>query len=336
VGICLLFFLAGCNHIRQSPDSTTGLSGIGSAFAMPFYNIIFFNYSQETGNKIVCKKTYQGNGLRSLRDQTVDFYISNAFLSNNEMKEFESEILHIPGALGAVVMTYNLPGVNHLNLTGSIIAGIYTAKITRWNDRAIAAVNPGVALPDLLIKPVYRSDENGNTYVLSAFLSATDQKWKETIGINKYLTSCSGIAVSDNVSILTTVGDQAGAIGYTSLEYAALFSLSTATIQNARGNFVKANSPSISAAAETVMPDDMCVLLTNPDNPAAYPIACFSWILVHKNQTSLATYNHLKSFLNYAVGEESQKTARLLNYCPLPPHAIEKANNLINSIEWKN
>jgi phosphate transport system substrate-binding protein len=332
-------YLCGCESNHHSSGHEVDLTGIGATYPQLFYDITISNYMNETGNKVFYFETTAGGGIRVFFDRIVDFVSTDVFPSEEELKECKAEILHIPVSLGAVVLVFNIPGIEDLKLNSATISAIYRKKIRYWDDPLIAGINPGINLPHLAINTVLRSDENGITYRLSQYLSETCPEWKKEIGIRKHLGCGMGDAEKGNSAIANTVKNTTGSIGYVGLEYAILLDLPFAAIQNSNGHFIKADRPSLQYALETDISDDMYINLINPDKEYAYPIPCLSWILVYKNQAynhrEIEKYRSLKSFLNYAISLENQKHTGRLTYCPLPPAFIEKIQNLINSMEWK-
>jgi phosphate transport system substrate-binding protein len=335
--ICLFvtFLLQGCEDNQHPAECKTDLLGIGASFSQTFYDIVISNYKKETGNKVIYNATNSGSGIRALKDKVVDFVVVDAYLSDEEMNG--ENILHIPSSLGAIVLVFNIPGISELNLNSSVIADIYMGKIKYWNDAHITAINPGIKLPNLPVFPVSRSDESGTTYLLSYYLSQTDDEWKTQMGAGKSLKFMQGIAAKGNSAVANAVKNVQGSVGYIGMEHAVALNLPIAAIRNACGHFVKANKYSLHYLKEVEFPDDMRVILTDSGHENAYPIPCLSWILVYKNQP----YNHriagkyecLKSFLHYVINPETQKYAGRLTYMPLSANAIEKAKKMVESMK---
>jgi phosphate transport system substrate-binding protein len=326
--------LAGCGA-----KSSENLSGAGATFPAPFYNIAVKDYATASGDKVSYGAAGSGAGIRSLQDKTVDFGATDVFLSDAEMVEMNAEIVHIPTCLGAVVMSYNLKGIENLKLNSSVVSEIYSGKIKNWNDPKIKHLNPGTTLPDKVITPVYRSDGSGTTAVFSEYMSATDPAWQSTIGSGKSLNFPAGIAAKGNPGVAGVIAETDGAIGYIGSEYAFALNLTSAAFQNSAGNFVNADVKSIAAAANVDMPADTRIVVSNSPNADAYPISTFTWIIAYKNQNYNArTDEHaesLKRFLNYIIGSHGQAAAEKTFFAPLPPKAAEKARAAVESIEYK-
>ncbi len=324
-----------CNSKKSD---TAKLSGAGATFPAPFYNIVFKKYSETSGNEVTYGATGSGGGIRSLKDKTVDFGATDVFLSNEELKEMGSDVVHIPTALGAVVLSYNLPEVKDLKLTASLISEIFRGKITKWNDAKLKEINPGLSLPDKAITPVYRSDGSGTTSVFSEYMSKVDETWKNEIGTGKSLNFPAGVAAKGNPGVAGIISQTEGAIGYIGSEYALALNIPSASLQNSAGNFVVANDKSISASANVDMPDDTRVIITNSSNPEAYPISTFTWIILYKEQNynnrSETQAKALMGLLKYITGKDGQDIAVKTHYASLPAKAQEKTEAIIKSITF--
>ncbi|MBB4037497.1 phosphate transport system substrate-binding protein [Dysgonomonas hofstadii] len=329
--VALIVALTSCGKKEAA------LSGAGATFPAPFYNIVFKEYAK-TGTNVSYGAIGSGGGIRSLKDKTVDFGATDVFLSDSELQEMGADIIHIPTALGGVVLSYNLPDVKNLKLTAELISDIYRGKITNWNDPKLKELNPDITFPDKKITPVYRSDGSGTTSVFSEYMTKVNEAWKSEIGEGKSLKFPAGIAAKGNPGVAGIVVETEGSIGYIGSEYALALNMSTALLQNSAGNFVAADSKSISASANVDIPADTRVVITNSPNPEAYPISTFTWIIAYKEQA----YNNraeeqaqaLKSLLSYIISPEGQEIATKTHYAPLPAVAVEKTKALIESMTY--
>ncbi len=339
LSVAVLLLMACGGKKNDGAGSGKEIAGAGATFPLPYYNIIFKNYTDKTGSKVTYGGIGSGGGIRSLMDRTVDFGASDAFLSDEELKSAPAEIVHIPTCMGAVVLAYNLPGVKDLKLTGAVISDIYLGKITKWNDLAIKTLNPDLTLPDKTITPVYRSDGSGTTFVFSDYLAKVSTEWAEKMGTSKSLKWSVGIAAKGNPGVAGIIQQTEGSIGYVGSEYGFALSIPVAKLQNASGNFIEPNTTSISAAANVALPADMRTMVTNSPEPEAYPISCFTWILVYKNQA----YNDrtednskaLTTLLEYVLSPEAQAVAANVHYSPLPEVALKNAKTLVASIGFQ-
>ncbi|MDD2226091.1 MAG: phosphate ABC transporter substrate-binding protein PstS [Dysgonamonadaceae bacterium] len=338
--ISLAFF--SCSGSRDKSKRSVGvtLSGAGATFPYPFYSIVFRDYMRKhPGVTINYGAIGSGGGIRSLRDKSVNFAASDAFLNEKETASMGAEVVHIPTCMGGVVLSYTLSGVDSLRLTGELIADIFMGKITRWNDPRVAAENPNIRFPDLEITPVYRSDGSGTTFVFSEYLNKVSPEWNKEMGAGKALKWKAGLAAKGNPGVASIVQLTEGAIGYVGSEYALTLQMPSAIIKNKAGNYVKATLKTISAAAETDLPNDMKVTLTDMPHPNAYPISMMTWLLVYRDQGysghSRQEAEVLVDLLNYIIGPDGQQLAEQVNYVPLPLQAIQKTKRIIDQIHFE-
>ncbi|OQB69482.1 MAG: Phosphate-binding protein PstS precursor [Bacteroidetes bacterium ADurb.Bin139] len=314
--------------------------GCGGCFSVPYYNMVFRDFMHANpGTTVNYGAIGSGGGIRSLRDHSVDFGASDAFLDEQETESMGSEVLHIPTCMGGVVMVYILENVDSLRLTGQMILDIYLGKITRWNNPLLQALNPNVTLPDLEITPVYRSDGSGTTYNFSEYLCRISPEWNHDMGKGKSLKWPAGIAAKGNPGVAGIVLQTEGAIGYIGSEYALSLGLPTAKLKNKTGNFVDATRATISAAANIELPDDMRATILDSEDPNAYPISIFTWIMVYKDQQygnrSLEDAQELVRLLEYIISPEGQAVAAKINYAPLSaPAVVDKTRKLIESMHY--
>jgi len=310
-----------------SPAATTSgadLTGAGATFPAPLYSKWFDAYATKSGVKINYQSIGSGGGIRQLSEQTVDFGASDAPMSDAELAKAKGgPVLHIPTALGAVVIIYNLPQVQTgLKLTGEVVAAIYQGQITKWNDARIGSLNPGVQLPATDILVVHRSDGSGTTYVFSDYLAAVSPAWATKPGKGKELQWPVGLGAKGNEGVTGQVKQAPGAIGYTELAYATQNKLSMASIRNANGDFVAPSIESVTAAAAGAAAKlgpttDYRVSIVNAPGAGVYPISSFTWILAYSRQANPAKGKKLTDFLRWALGE-GQGMEAALDYAPLP------------------
>ncbi|MBP8777780.1 MAG: phosphate ABC transporter substrate-binding protein PstS [Bacteroidaceae bacterium] len=329
--------MSACGN-GQKQKSESALAGAGATFPLPYYTLAFKTYQDANNVEITYGGIGSGGGIRSLKDKVVDFAGSDAFLSDEEMKQMPA-VVHIPTCMGAVVLAYNLPQVKNLKLTGDIVADIYLGKITKWNDSRLIAVNPGVSLPNKKIAPVYRSDGSGTTYIFSDYLTKVSPEWKAQVGTGKSLKWPVGLSSKGNPGVSGTISQTEGAIGYVGSEYAFAQKLASAQLKNTAGKFVAPNVKSISAAADIELPADTRSMITNSSAPEAYPISCFTWILLYKeqdyNKRSLAQAESTVKLVSWMLDTEAQKLPSQVNYAPLPASVIANAKELLKTITYK-
>jgi phosphate transport system substrate-binding protein len=313
------------------------LLGAGATFPYPLYTKMFDVYYNTTGVKVNYQSIGSGGGQRQLLNKTVDFGASDAFMTDEQLKNAPAEILHIPICLGAVVPTYNLPGEPELKFTPEILADIFLGKIVKWKDERIASVNPGISLPDMSIIVVHRSDGSGTTFIWTDYLSKVSNEWKEKVGAGTSVNWPVGIGGKGNEGVSGLVKQIPGSIGYVELIYALNNNMPVGIVKNKKGKFVKPSIETVSLAASTNLPDDTRVSLTDTDAPDGYPITGFTWILVYKEQNyegrSREKAEALVKLL-WWMTHEGQKYTKELHYAPLPREAVLKAEKIIKSITY--
>lgn len=338
VAVAIAF--ASCNTGKKADTASSAkLSGAGATFPAPFYSVVFKDYAKtEGGSEVTYGAIGSGGGIRSLKDKTVDFGASDAFLSDSDMTQFAAPVVHIPGTMGAVVISYNLKGIDGLKLTAELISDIYLGKVTKWNDPKIAALNAGLTLPDKKITPVYRSDGSGTTNAFTNYMCKVDESFKKTLGEGKSVKFEVGVAAKGNPGVAGVISETDGSVGYIGSEYALAQNIPTALIKNAAGKFIQASTASISAAAKGDMPADTRIMITNSADPDAYPICTFTWILVYKEQKygdrTLDQAKALVKLLTFLESKGEQDQATKLHYAPLPQTAVDKAIANIKSLTY--
>jgi phosphate transport system substrate-binding protein len=322
-----------------SAGSNVRLTGAGATFPYPIYSKWTSDYATETGVKINYQSIGSGGGIRQVQEQTVDFGASDAPMSNEEMAKAKGgPILHFPTVLGADVITYNLPGLtSRLRLTGPVLSDIFLGRVTKWNAPAIAALNPGINLPNSDILVVHRSDGSGTTYIFTEYLSSVSPAWKAGPGTGKEVAWPVGLGGKGNEGVAGQVKQTPGSIGYVELAYAKQNGLAYAAIRNAAGQFVEPSIESITAAAAAVADtlsenSDYRVSIINASGATAYPISSMTWLLIYQNQTDAAKARALVDFMRW-VYEKGQASAQALDYAPLPDKMRAKLVTRLSSIK---
>ena len=316
------------------------LNGAGATFPNPLYTKWFTEYSKLTGININYQAVGSGAGINQITAGTVDFGASDSIMTDAQVAAAQAAggpILHIPMTIGPVAITYNLPtlGNTQLKLTGDVLAKIYLKDITNWNSPAIAALNPGVALPDLRIAVVHRADSSGTTYIFTNYLSKINTEWANNIGNATAVNWIGDIGGTGSAGVAGQVKQIPGAIGYVELTYVLQNNMVYALLQNSSGNYIAPSLDSASQAAVGVtLPDDMKVMLTNSSNANAYPIVGFTWILVYQHQTDKVKGTELVNMLWWAI-HDGQTFNNGLTYPQLPAAAVAKAEAEIKSITFQ-
>ena len=297
----------------------------------------FEGYSATHADRVSYGGIGSGGGVRNLKDGIVDFAGSDAFLSDKEMTEMPA-VVHIPTCMGAVVLAYNLPDVVKLNLSGEVIADIYAGKITDWNDARLQELNPDVKLPAKKIILAFRSDGSGTTFVFTDYLSKVSENWKNTYGAGKTVDFPVGQAAKGNPGVAGIIAQTPYSLGYIGSEYAFAQKIPCASVINAQGEAVLPDTKSISAAAGEIPQDTRCSI-TNADAPGAYPISCFTWLLIYKEQDyssrSEAQAKATLELMKYILSDSIQQTTEAVHYAPLPKKAVELSLNNLKEVTYK-
>jgi phosphate transport system substrate-binding protein len=312
------------------------LTGAGATFPYPIYSKWFNDYAQRSGVKINYQSIGSGGGIRQLSEQTVDFGASDSPMSDQELANAKGgAVLHFPTVMGAVVITYNVPGIaKPLNLSGDVIADIFSGKITKWNDARIVAQNRGVSLPNSDILVVHRSDGSGTTYIFSDYLSAVSPSWSGSLGKGKEIKWPIGLGGKGNEGVAGQVKQTPGSIGYVELAYAKQNKLPYANVRNASGRYVSPTISSVTAAAAGMkLPKntDYRVSIVNAPGKDSYPISSMTWILAYKNQPDRVKAQKLVNFLRWAY-KDGEKSAAALDYAPLPPAMVAQLQNRLKTM----
>jgi phosphate transport system substrate-binding protein len=310
-----------------TPAAAQSLTGAGATFPNPIYTKWFDAYNKKTGVKINYQSIGSGGGIRQFTEGTVDFGASDGPMNESQIAAVNGNVVHIPTVLGAVAVTYNVPslGATELKFDGNVLTDIFLGRITKWNDPKIAALNPGVKLPDTDLIVVHRSDGSGTTYIFTDFLNKYSREWRDKVG---YATSVNwpvGLGGKGNEGVTQQVKQTEGAIGYVELIYALSNNLPYAAIKNSAGTFVEPSLASVTAAAAAakLKPDtDFRVSITNAPGADAYPIASFTWLLVHKDAKDAAKAKIIKDFLTWMISPDAQQMASELKYAPLPKEVV--------------
>src|SRR5215211_5524925 len=310
-----------------SPLAAQSLTGAGATFPNPIYTKWFDAYNKKTGVQINYQSIGSGGGIRQFTEGTVDFGATDGPMNQSQIDGVGANVMHIPTVLGAVVVTYNLPGLGdtRLKFDGNALVDIFMGRITKWNDKRLVALNPGVKLPDLDVIVVHRSDGSGTTYIFTDYLNKFSREWKDKVG---YATSVSwpvGLGGKGNEGVTQQIKQTEGALGYVELIYAISNKLPYAQVKNAAGNFITPSLGTVTAAAAGVkLPKDtdFRVSITNAPGDQAYPISSFTWLLVKKDNKDMAKAKLIRDFLAWMTTPEAQKMAAEFHYAPLPDPVV--------------
>jgi len=329
-----LFWLALALALPAVAQTT--LNGAGATFPYPMYSKWFSEYHKlHPDIEINYQSIGSGGGIRQVLAGTVDFGASDGPMSDAQLAQAKTKILHVPTVLGAVVPAYNIPGITgEIKFTPDAIAGIFLGKITTWNDSAITSANPGINFPSQPIIVIHRSDGSGTTFIFTDYLSKVSPEWQSQVGKGTSVKWPVGLGGKGNEGVAGMVRQMQGSIGYIELIYAVQNKIPYGIVKNSAGDFVKASLESVTAAAGSVksMPADFRVSITNAPGKEAYPISSFTWLLIPAQSKDPAKGKILADFLNWMV-DDGQKMTAELTYAPLPANVAAKVKVEIKQVK---
>jgi phosphate transport system substrate-binding protein len=313
------------------------ITGAGATFPAPIYQKWFEDYHKVHPDvQINYQSIGSGAGIQQLTSGTVDFGASDMPMTDQQISKIKVHTLHFPTVLGAVVPTYNIPGVSaDLKFSGEALAGIFLGTIKKWNDPALAKENPGVKLPADDIVVVHRSDGSGTTFVWTDFLSKISPQWKSKVGSNTSVSWPVGLGGKGNEGVAGAVKQTPDSIGYVELIYAVQNKMPYGSVKNAAGTYLKASLMSVSEAAAGAaanMPADFRVSITNSPGKNAYAISSFTWLLIPAHIPDAKKATAIKNFLQWML-TDGQKQTSTLDYAPLPKEIVAKETKQIASIQ---
>lgn len=330
VALLMAGALAGCKNENAAPplagsqQAQSGgdvlINGAGSTFAAPLYAKWAYRYQQlHPEVKVNYQAIGSGGGIQQITQRTVDFGASDAWLKEAQRQKAPG-LFNLPMVLGAVVVAYNVPGLSarSLRLDGPTLANLYLGKIARWNDPAIAALNPGVTLPAVPVVIAHRADGSGTTSIFTDYLSKVSPEWKKKVGSGTAVSWPTGLGGKGNDGVSGIVKQNPGAVGYVELAYADQNRLPVATLRNHDGQFVAASVDSTSAAAAQVtVPDDFAVSVTDAPGANVWPITGFTYVLLYADLKDAKKGPAMLRFFRWGL-LQGKAQAQELDYAPLP------------------
>ena len=326
--------LGASNSRADEPRLNAG----GSTFIYPMMSKWASEYEKAKQVQINYQSIGSGGGIQQMTAKTFDFGCSDGPMNDEQLakaKETNGEVVHIPLVMGAVVPAYNLPAIKEpLHFSGPVLADIFLGKITKWNDKALAALNPGVALPDEDIAVVHRSDGSGTTYTWVDYLAKVSADWKSKVGVGTSVNWPAGEGQKGNEGVAGQVRRSEGAIGYIELIYAMQNNIQFGAVQNKEGAFIQASLKSVTAAANSALsnlPDDLRYSIINAPGKESYPISGTSWALVYVNQPG-DKGKLITDFLRWIL-HDGQSYAEELHYSRLPQGLVTRADKKIDAIK---
>ena len=316
------------------------INGAGATFPNPIYSKWFDEFHKTNSAQINYQSVGSGAGIKQVTEGTVDFGATDGPMNDDQIKAYRAKngtgILHFPTVLGAVVPTYNVPGVNTpLNFTPEALAGIFLGRISKWNDPAIANANKGVNLPANDIVVIHRSDGSGTTYIWTDYLSKVSGDWKDKVSKGTSVNWPVGLGGKGNEGVTGLIKQTPSSIGYVELIYAAQNKVPYGTVKNSSGTFVKADLASVTEAASgavKTMPEDFRVSITNAPGKNAYPISSFTWLLIPEKFKDGGKRDALKGFVKWAI-TDGQGFAENLSYAKLPKEVVDRELKAIDKVQ---
>lgn len=330
----LLLAAAACGSSPGSGGSGSGsastINGAGSTFAQPMYQQWAGQYKASHHVQINYQGIGSGGGIAEFTQGVINFGATDAPMTGTEQAAAQagqgSVVLHIPTIIGAVAICYNEPGIKNLKLDGPTLASIYLGKIKKWNDPAIKALNPGVALPSDPIQPIERADSSGTSFAYTSYLSAISPTWASQVGASKSPNFPVGTGGTGNSGVAAAIQQTKGAIGYVELGYALANHIPYASMKNASGQYVAPSLASTNAAsAAGTYPTDLTKLTFSLDNMSAstaYPIVTPTYVLVAQHQKNPAVGKALVGWLKWDLAPAQQGEVGKLGYAPLPAKLV--------------
>jgi phosphate transport system substrate-binding protein len=346
-----LLAVAACSSTTTTPSPTTSavaavnngpgghrptLTGAGSTFDAPFFAVAFATYQQQhPGVTISYAVVGSSAGIAAISAQQVDFGAADVPMNASELAAAKGgSITQVPVDLGGEGIAYNLslPKGARLHLTGPVLAGIYLGQITRWNDPALTALNPGLTLPNAAITVVHRSDGSGTTYIFSNYLSSVSPAWAAKVGTGKTLTWPTGEGAEGNGDVATDVARTPFSIGYIEQAYSVGLLLPFAAIRNQAGNYVTPSAQTVAADAAqkpAITPTDFSIV--NQPGAASYPISGYSWALVYTHQQNQTRGQALVAMLDW-LSHDGQAYAAANGYVALPSQIQQLATTMLQQV----
>jgi phosphate transport system substrate-binding protein len=317
-----------------SPAGAQQIDGAGATFPYPLYAKWAEAFNGQTGIKVNYQSIGSGGGIKQIKSKTVDFGATDMPLPVDELKE--SGLVQFPMVMGGVVPVVNVRGIepDQLRLTGTVLADIFLAKIAKWNDKAIADLNPGLALPSQAIAVVHRSDGSGTTFIFAEYLSKVSPEWKEKVGASTSVKWPTGLGGKGNEGVAATTQRTNGAIGYVEYAYAKQNKMAHALMGNREGEFVAPNSESFQSAAafaEWEKAPGFNLLLTDQPGKKSWPITGATFILMHVKAEKADSSKRALQFFEWSY-KNGGAMADNLDYVPMPPKVVQMVQQVWRTV----
>ena len=336
--------VAGCKASSTSGGPPEGLGGetiklnaAGSTFVYPLMSKWSSEYQKVAhGVEVNYQSIGSGGGIRQLVAHTVQFGATDGPMTDEQLKEAKSPVVHIPLAMGAVVPTYELAALAHpIQFTAETLAAIFLGQITTWNDPRLAAANPDLTLPASPIVVIHRSDGSGTTYVWVDYLSKVSPEWRTKVGTATSVNWPVGLGGKGNEGVAGLVKQTPGAIGYVELTYALQNKMPVGSVKNRAGNVITPTIDSVTAAAAGALssiPDDLRYSITDSPGPQAWPISGTTWAVIYADMTAGPARRAVLGFLRWTL-HDGQRFCGALDYAPLPGDLVKRADAKLAALE---
>jgi phosphate transport system substrate-binding protein len=324
---------AATASVAFSGVAEAAVTGAGSSFVYPVLSRWAADFKKAGGDEINYQSVGSGAGIAQIKAGTVDFGASDKPLTPGELSA--AGLVQFPVVVGGIVPVINLSGLRpgRLHLTGPVLAAIFAGQVKKWNDPAIAKLNPGLKMPDMAISVVHRSDGSGTTFNFTHYLSQVSQGWKSKIGEGTTVDWPTGVGGKGNEGVSNYVNQISGSIGYVEYAYALQNKMSHALVQNKAGRWIQPNTASFQAAAGTVdwsHAKDFYLLMTNAPGANAWPIAATTWVMMYKQPKNEASSASARKFFNWSL-TKGQSQALALDYVPLPATLVKRVQAYMQS-----
>lgn len=314
----------------------TLVNGAGATFPAPLYSKWVTEFEKVSPNvKVNYQPIGSGGGIKQFIDGTVDFAGTDAPMTDEQIAKVQGNVLHVPTALGAVVLTYQVEGLTKpLRLNADLVCGIALGKVNTWNDKRIVAANPGVKLPAAALTFVHRSDGSGTSAIFTDYLTKVCPEWKEKVGAGTAVNWPAGLGGKGNDGVSGLIKQTPNSIGYVELVFAEKNALPVATLKNKAGQEVVPSTDSVTQAFGNfakAMPSDFRVSITNADGAKSYPISGVTYLLIRKNMNA-AVGKPVLNFVKWGLGA-GQKIAPTLSYAAVPKEVLAKVEKALNDVK---
>ncbi len=331
--LCLaVLALAACT---RSPEGPKVIDGAGATLPFPLYTHWSSEFTRIDGSvRVNYQPLGSGAGMRQMSDGVVDFGATDEPMTDEQLKRAPVPLVHVPMTIGAVVVTYNLPGVTELKLTPDVVADVFRGAVSRWDDPRVRATNAGVTLPSEPITVIHRADGSGTSATFTAFLARHSAAWRADVGVGVVPRFPVGVGARGNEGVTAYVKATPFTIGYVERAYARQAGLPALLVKNRAGNYVAPTLASLDRAARSALarvPDDLRVSIVDSDDAEAYPIAALSFIILPRDAKERAKAEALGRFVWWGL-HEGQRHAVALEYAPLPSELVVRAEQAVRGL----